>query len=456
MRKTALALVAILLSAVMFVLALPPADLYPFGFLCFVPVLAFVRGRGFALGFACGMAVLIVAALVAWSGVFYKKTLVDVGPQWLFAGFALFGLVVAGVCGVVGETKRQSNWFPWAVAALAVLLEALLLVYLPAHLALTQYRSFAAMKLASVTGVWGVSFLLWSIQLLLVTAARDRSRKVLLAIGAFLGLYIGVTTFTGRPQGGDLTVGLIQTETQDIGDLARLNGEATQKGASIVVWPELSAYAAKRTGDEALHQSTVQKGQSPFVTTYEEPADFYPYNTAIVVTDRGELGGYRKRKLFAGEKSERTPGNSPAAVEVGGITYGLNICFDSCFPSVMRETALLPGVDVILLPTLDPMGTYGTIQAMHAAYTPFRSAELGVAIVRADVTAHSMVVDSRGVIVAEAGAGTVEVLTAQIEPRPRATLFRTLGDWFVYLSALLAVVGYVRRGSNVRTPVDSE
>lgn len=49
----------------------------------------------------------------------------------------------------------------WWFAALATLLEAVLLVKLPAHLALSQYRNAFFVQLASIGGIWMVSFLIW-------------------------------------------------------------------------------------------------------------------------------------------------------------------------------------------------------------------------------------------------------------------------------------------------------
>ena len=229
MRKVVWKVVAIVASAVMFVLALPPADVYPLGFFCVVPVLFAVQGKGFGWGFFSGIAVLMLAAFLASTGLFYEPSLVGASPEWLFAGFALFGLVVGGVCAIAGETRKAGRWFPFVLAAVAVLLEAVLLVYLPAHLALTQYRCFPAMKVASFAGIWGVSYFAWLMNIWFVVAARSVHRPALLVIGALLGLYVGLSTFAGRIQPGGLQIGVVQTESHNGEELAALMQQAAPK-----------------------------------------------------------------------------------------------------------------------------------------------------------------------------------------------------------------------------------
>lgn len=443
-KRVVWGLVAVVVSALLLVLALPPADIHPLGFVAMVPVFLAVRGRGFAYGFAGGMGVLMLGATVARLGWFYEPSVLGGDPGWTFAGFALFGLAVGLTTAVVGETKRVDKWTPWLIAAWAVVFEGCLLLYLPAHLGLTQYRQYPAMLIASVAGIWGVSYFVWVVNLHFVFAIQERKKRVLAVCGLVVGLYIGISAVTGHPKQGELMVATVQTESADLDELAMLNKQATEEGAQIVVWPELSGLASAFGGDtNELTELALQSGQAPFITSFEDDESPMPFNVAAVFSKDGESERYKKRKPFGGERNVHQAGTDPAKTTIDGVTYGLNICFDSCFPSVMRDTAALDGVEVILLPTLDPVSPYGFVQAIHAAYTPFRAAELGIPIVRADTTAYSMVVDARGVIVAESGSGVEQVMVASIDPQSRGTLSKVLGDWFLYLCALACIGGLV-------------
>lgn len=157
-----------------------------------------------------------------------------------------------------------------------------------------------------------------------------------------------------------------------------------------------------------------------------------PHNSAALISERGVSDFYNKRKLFGGEYTVHARGDEPVSATSSSATVGLNICFDSCFPHIMRETAQLDGVEIIALPTLDPATPHGVIQSIHAAYTPFRSAENGIAIIRAEITAHSMIVDRDGTILREAGTGTEEVIVARVHKGSKWTFYRIAGDWFVW------------------------
>ena len=220
----------------------------------------------------------------------------------------------------------------------------------------------------------------------------------------------------------------------------------------MVVWPELSA-PAKGDDLEPVLDLARRPNMPPFVTTYEDGSKPKPFNVARIFSRDGASQPYKKRKPFAGEAQMHAAGSRAVAVTAGGHTYGLNICFDSAFPKVMRETARLPGVEVILLPTLDPDTQYGIVQALHAAYTPFRAAELGIPIVRADTTAYSMAVDARGNALAECGPTEDTLLLAKVAPGKRWTFVTYAGDWFLGVCALLALIG-LRSGRQV-PPQDS-
>ena len=149
-------------------------------------------------------------------------------------------------------------------------------------------------------------------------------------------------------------------------------------------------------------------------------------------------------------------GTEPVVVRTPNGAMGLNVSYDSCFPAVMRETAQ-KAADIILLPTMDPISPNGAVQALHAAYTPFRAAELGIPIVRADITAYSMIVDARGWIVAEAGSGSEEIIHASVQPGLRRTMYMAWGDWFLFVCGLLALAPLIAAERSRRAkPVSDE
>lgn len=471
-------LVSSVASAILIVLAMPPADIGVLGFVALVPIFLAVRGNGFAFGFVGGMATAMMGGYLTASGWFYNPSLVDADPSWNYVGFAFFGLVIGFMCAAYGETKRHTRWGVWTFAALAVCFEAMLLLYLPAHLALTQYRSWIAMYVASFGGIWLVSFMTWVTNVALAHAIAIKIHKVTLFASLTLIAYALFSQWSIVSIRGSIRLAAIQTTSGDITDLTALQrdasvedlrsartasetnftilpSDASKVRPRIVVWPELSAMAAAPKGDTSkLIVLATDASSAPFITSFEDGSTPMPFNAAAVFSEYGESERYLKRKPFGAERQEHLAGSEAVTVELKGVRYGLNICFDSCFPNIMRDTVRSGNPDVILLPTLDPIAPYGTIQAMHAAFTPFRAAELGVPIVRADASAYSQIVDGTGRIIAQAGSGTQEVILADVSDKKRWTFYSLAGDWFMYLCAAFVVWrGVIGIQSREKSPV---
>ena len=74
------------------------------------------------------------------------------------------------------------------------------------------------------------------------------------------------------------------------------------------------------------------------------------YNSAMIVSNKGVIGTYRKIHLYYKEKLWFSPGNKPLKVfKVNGVNIGIMICFDWIFPETARTLALL-GADIIAHP----------------------------------------------------------------------------------------------------------
>ena len=74
------------------------------------------------------------------------------------------------------------------------------------------------------------------------------------------------------------------------------------------------------------------------------------YNSAMIVTNEGVVGTYRKIHLYYKEKLWFSPGDKPLEVyNVNDTKIGIMICFDWIFPETARTLSLL-GADIIAHP----------------------------------------------------------------------------------------------------------
>ncbi len=431
--------VAAMATGTMLVLALPLGEQAWLAWFMLVPLLFATKEKGFLVGFLGGLGVVFWCAWLSTAGVFYQFKNFEGSTGWTYSGCGLFGITFAVFFAIWADRKNHEK--PgWWFAGLAVCLESVLLLVLPAPLAITQYRNPLMMIVASGVGIWGVSFLIWFFNvwvvktparwpwlLFVVIFSRAASRDPIPKIEN--GLPVAVSQFAD---------GLDK-------ELAEGHVAISAKKPVFNVWPEFAGMLFVM-GNDTSKLENLSKISSPIVTSFRDTAVPLPHNVGSLFIGGVESARYEKRKLFGSETNMHTPGQAAVAVPLAAVggSVGLNICYDSCFPYVIRETAALPNVKVIALPTIDPDSRHFFIAAMHSAFTPFRAAENGVAIVRADGHFGSMIVDERGRIVMELHDEQKSSLGI-ILGRRVSTLYQIIGDWFWFLCmGAVALPGLLR------------
>lgn len=173
------------LSGVLFALALPPANGEWLGWVALAPLLYAARGRrpleAVGLGLLTGAA---AGAVVArWHSDTGALLLGWLPFLWLAAFF--------GTAAAAGEAARVRGWtgVKWImfVACVGVTVEWLTTFSpLPLNIAVCQGRTVPVIQIASITGIWGVSFLLWLANATLADAflsKRLRLVPLLLTVG---------------------------------------------------------------------------------------------------------------------------------------------------------------------------------------------------------------------------------------------------------------------------------
>lgn len=438
MKTWALIIGASLLSGTLLALSMPLAGWAGLGWVFLMPLLLATRKQGAFKGFVGGIAGALFGGWISTTPLVGNPLIVDGTNAWNYVGFGLYGMVMAAFVAWVAETKDHSWKSLIPLACLGVAVELITFIRLPAHIALSQYASAPMMTVASVAGIWAVSWILWMSNLTVLLPASDKTRRWAIGAACACGVasqllhwhhlrQVSQEALDVRAPG---PVGILQTDQVGSDSLLKLQEPLAQVRPSFAVWPELSV---GQYDERALTEFGQSEGGWSVVTTYMDSATPRPHNAAVLFGPDGPSEPYYKRKPFGDESKLIQAGTDPLTVKVMKMDVGLNICFDSCYPWIMRDT-VLAGADVIALPTLDPKSPNGFIQAAHAAYTTFRAAELGVPIVRAENTAWSMVVSSAGRISGKAPVGWEGAMARDLPRDQRVTPYRVLGDWFLWLS----------------------
>lgn len=397
---------------------------------------------------------------------------------WLVAGFlgayGLRGLLLAPVAWVATEVVRAYTFFrfPWCL------------------LGYSQQENLPFIQIASVTAVYGVSFVLVATSALLAYAAHatheGSRRRALVAIPALLGavfLHGIAALYRPVPVTGTMRIGLVQASiAQDekwdpqsapanFAKHVGLTYQAAAKGARLVVWPESAVpyrYDDNVGVATALRQLTRERGVHLLFGNDDRRRDSggdRVYVGAKLVDPAGELrlryhkirlvpfgeyvplgplltlGGRVTAKLVQ-QVADFTPGTEAVTAEVDGHRLGAFICYEAIFPDLVRRFS---ANEAELLVNITNDGWYGRTSAphQHLAMAAFRAVENGKYLVRAANTGISAVVDPRGRVLERTPLFEPGTIVRDVPFVAEKTFYARFGDVFggaAFLAALLLTV----------------
>jgi apolipoprotein N-acyltransferase len=456
-----------LVSGVLLALSLPPFDVEWLGWVALAPLFLAVRDLRGREGAGPGL----LAGLLC--GAIHVRRLPGGTPEsFAYLPFLCLALMLAAVGLAAGWAARRWEGPPWVLfVACAGIAGEWVTTFgpLPLHLALCQYRQVPLLGLASLTGIWGISFLLWwtnaAAAELLARGGSPRRLAAGTAVLAAAVLAWDALGLQGDRPGPPLRVAAIQDytpgeagrEEEAAGegpDREALTRRAAAEGAELIVWSELglgSAFSADDPGDST--RSLARELRTCLVAGYSESGTPRGHNCAALIgPDGAVLGVHRKIHLFLGERRDTDPGRETRVFASALGTVGMEICFDTCYTGVTRRMAA-GGARLIAMPNFDPPTPNGVLHRLHAAMLPFRAAENRLPFVRADPTGLSQVIDRDGRIAAQSPLWRPDALVADITPGDsRGTPFTRLGDWLAYV-CLLLLGGFVCRALARRDPI---
>ncbi|MDP9328238.1 MAG: apolipoprotein N-acyltransferase [Actinomycetota bacterium] len=457
-------------------LAFPPAGIWPIAFVAMMPFLWVLRGatpqRRALLGFGFGLA--FFGATLYWILLFGElawSALIVMSASFT-AAFALLSSAVV--------RPRRPVMSAFGLAALWTVMESLRDLipfggFSWGTLGVTQVDNRVLLRLASITGVWGVSFVLVAVNALLVEAlagggaGRVRAGRVLLAVALTVApIAIAFPTATG----GAIDVAAIQVDVHTARGLppaeedvavARLNIRAHETLAAdppdLAVWGE-SAVDPGATTPKVFDQvrAVVAEVGTPTLMGSIQPGPGGLQNQVLALDGRGEIvGRYAKSHLvpfgeyvpFRGQLSwigalrqipyDLVPGTDVAPLRLPGLPpVGTPICFENAFPGIEREL-VLRGAGFLTVLTNNASYEQTALSRQHVELSRMRAVEDGRWVVHAAVSGISAFVDPSGAVVAEAGLFQPAILRHTIRSSDTRTWYVRLGDWVPRLSALFVL-----------------
>lgn len=348
--------------------------------------------------------------------------------------------------------------------------------------AYTQYGNLALMQLASITGIWGITFLLsWFAALgnwVWEEAASNnlsanqpplwtRVRRGVLIYATIVGLVLvyGYGRLLLAPPNATsvrvagVTVGeetLAQilplyeqdraqfrqiTQARHAAYLAATAREA-QAGAKVVLWPEGAGLGLTEDVQALITRSQELARQEGIYLTVQFlelfPDQPRPAENKLVLVEPDGTVGFEHVK-YGGNFLEGTllgDGMLQVIETPFGRLSGV-ICWDADFVGNIRQTGQ-QGVDLLLIGAND----WREVGAIHAQMAVFRAIENGVAIARQAANGVSQAVDPYGRVLAALDhyRSSERTLVAQLPTQMhRFTLYAVIGDSFGWAT----LIGFV-------------
>lgn len=179
--------------------------------------------------------------------------------------------------------------------------------------------------------------------------------------------------------------------------------------------------------ESAFNSGVVVMPESLTVQTYDKRllvpfGEHVPYSRIFGFLDRLNLG-----------IASWSVGGSADLLHSNGVSYGMVICFESVFPSVMRDYTRR-GADFSVVITNDAWFGRSSLIYQHADFAAFRAIETRTWIARAANTGISAIYDPWGRMTIKAPAFKRQTIIGSVGYRERPTLYLLLGDWIAWVS----------------------
>jgi len=486
----------LLASAVLLTAAYPTIDWSLLAWVALVPLLAatLVRSPRQALADGWLMGTVFFLLLLRWlDHTFRHYSAIPWPVTWLpILGLAAYCGLYFGVVVAATSWLRQRLGAGWALAAAPFLwvtgewLRGWVLSGFPwGLLGYSQYRQLPVIQIASVTGVYGVSFLIVTANAAVagvVGFGWRRAAPGLAAVAALLVgiLALGLVSLASRGPDELIRVAVVQPsieqmlkwdpayQKETLRIYTNLTREAGKAKPAIILWPETAAPIFLRRDPALVTELRVLSAEvrAPLLIGSLDGDQRGFYNSAFLLTGQGIRAKYDKIHLVPfGEYvplsgiigfvrrwgefiSEFQAGRTPRVFKEADYPFGVVICYEGIFPELFREF-VVGGARYMVNSTNDAW--FGTTSGpwQHLAMLPFRAVEHEVAIARAANTGVSAFVAPTGRITTTLGLFERGVLSGEIPVRRHTTFYTRFGNLFAYaclaLTAGALALGALRR-----------
>jgi apolipoprotein N-acyltransferase len=330
------------------------------------------------------------------------------------------------------------------------------------NLAYSQMNFLPILQIASVTGIWGISFcvLLFpsTIAAILGIPGQTKSKKILAtSVGIFFLVIVGFGEWRlhTSPPAPLVTVALLASDLPEnllpsTGDdslrllhdyAAQANALSAQHVEAIVIPEKISVVLESyRPEVDALFSDTASRTGATVVVGLIRRDPQGLWNEARIYSPGAPAPlTYEKHHMLPPFESQFVVGRSRTILHQPSGLWGITICKDMDFLQLSREYGL-EGTGLLLVPAWD----FDLDGWWHGRMAILRGVEDGFSIARAPRHGILTISDDRGRILAErtTSAQPFVTLLGQAPVQHHVTLYSRWGNWLAWLCSVLLVLTF--------------
>ena len=426
-----------------------------------IPVLAIAPRLHGSAAFFLGAIVWLIGEMNQWKYVTHE---IELPPHITILYFVVPAVVFGfGVLFVRGFIRRGSLF----LASLAFPVYWVAYEYLTAmasphstwgNLAYTQMNCLPVIQIAAITGLWGISFIVFlfagaAATLLSGAGGRWQRRAVAVGVGFVVcAVFVfGKWRLQSNPPAQSVAVTLIAKDVpmsvylgseeqalRLLGEYAAEIPRITPAGTQAVVLPEKIGRISETAlaAVDSLYSSTAAETRAAIVLGLVRKMPSGAFNSSRLYSADGKLeANYDKHHLLPGVEPEK-PGDKRVVLDEPSGRWGLQICKDMDFPKLSREYAA-EGANLLLVPAWD----FNLDRWLHARMAVLRAVENGFALARSARNGLLTLSDNRGRILAESETAPDRFvsITGKVNVSREQTFYARTGDWFAWLCVAVFV-----------------
>src|SRR5215475_8259127 len=418
------------------------------------PVLAIAPRLHGSVAFLLGVIVWVIGEMNQWN---YVRHAIELPPATTILYFLVPAVVFGfGVLFVRSFFRRGSL----SLASLAFPTYWVAYEYLSAtvsphstwgNLAYTQMDFLPVIQIAAITGIWGISFIVFlfagASAALLTGAGEPQRRRVLAITAGFVVCAVLVfgkwrlrstpsesvaVTLIAKDVPMSVYLGSEEQALRLLGEYAAEIPRITPAGTQVVVLPEKIGRISETAlaAVDSLYSSAASATGAAIVLGLVRKTPSGDFNSSRFYSADGKLqANYDKHHLIPGVEPEK-PGDKRVILDRPSGRWGLQICKDMDFPKLSREYAA-DGTNLLLVPAWD----FSLDRWLHARMAILRTVENGFALARSARNGLLTLSDSRGRILAQTATvpDRFVSVTRKVNISREETFYTRTGDWFAWL-----------------------